>query len=97
MGERLRGMAENVRLMQRGERGAERARDALESAGGTLERATAAFEPVVQRHDGRGRRTGARATAARKELDGSVPGSEAMTVRRWAEMQENRVLIGHLR
>nr|WP_269707399.1 hypothetical protein [Klebsiella pneumoniae] len=36
-------MAENVRAYATGERGAERARDALESAGGTLERATAAF------------------------------------------------------
>ena len=51
VGERLRGMAENVRAYATGERGAERARDALESAGGTLERATAAFEPVVQRHE----------------------------------------------
>lgn len=51
MGERLRGMAEAVRSYATGERGAERARDALESAGGTLERATAAFEPVVQCHE----------------------------------------------
>ncbi len=91
-------MAENVRAYATGERGAERARDALESAGGTLERATAAFEPVVQRHE--------MAVAAEraheqrqheKELTEARSGSEAMTVRRWAEMQENRVLIGHLR
>lgn len=51
VGERLRGMADDVWSYATGERGAERARDALESAGGTLERATAAFEPVVQRHE----------------------------------------------
>nr|WP_281441368.1 MbeD/MobD family mobilization/exclusion protein [Klebsiella pneumoniae]WGU82669.1 MbeD/MobD family mobilization/exclusion protein [Klebsiella pneumoniae] len=34
-----------------GERGAERARHALESAGGELEQAVTAFEPVVQRHE----------------------------------------------
>lgn len=51
MGERLRGMAENVWSYATGERGAERARDALESAGGALEWATTAFEPVVQRHE----------------------------------------------
>lgn len=51
MGERLRGMAEDVWSYATGERGAERARYALESAGGELEQATAAFEPVVQRHE----------------------------------------------
>ncbi len=44
------GNGGNVRAYATGERGAERARDAW-SAGGTLERATAAFEPVVQRHE----------------------------------------------
>lgn len=51
VGERLRGMAEDVRAYATGERGAERARHALESAGGALERATESFEPVVQRHE----------------------------------------------
>lgn len=51
VGERLRGMADDVWSHATGERSAERARDALESAGGALERATAAFEPVVQRHE----------------------------------------------
>jgi len=51
VGERLRGMAEDVWSYATGERGAERARHALESAGGELERAAAAFEPVVQRHE----------------------------------------------
>ena len=51
MGERLRGMAEDVWSYATGERGAERARHALESAGGELEQAVTAFEPVVQRHE----------------------------------------------
>ena len=51
MGERLRGMAEDVWSYATGERGAERARHKLESAGGALERATESFEPVVQRHE----------------------------------------------
>ncbi len=45
-------MAENVRAYATGERGAERARDALESAGGTLlSGQLQRFEPVVQRHE----------------------------------------------
>ena len=51
VGERLRGMAEDVWSYATGERGAERARHALESAGGELEQAVTAFEPVVQRHE----------------------------------------------
>ncbi|VDB02934.1 DNA relaxase MbeA [Klebsiella pneumoniae] len=47
----LRGMAEDVWAYATGERGTERARDALESAGGELEQAVTAFEPVVQRHE----------------------------------------------
>ena len=44
-------MAEDVWSYATGERGAELARDALESAGGELEQAVTAFEPVVQRHE----------------------------------------------
>ncbi len=51
VGERLRGMAEDVWSYATGERGAERAHHALESAGGELEQAVTAFEPVVQRHE----------------------------------------------
>lgn len=51
VGERLRGMADDVWAYATGQRAAERAGHALESAGGALERATAAFEPVVQRHE----------------------------------------------
>ena len=51
VGERLRGMAEDVWSYATGERDAERARNALESAGRSLERATESFEQVVQRHE----------------------------------------------
>lgn len=51
VGERLRGMAEDVWSYATRERDAKRARHALESAGGELEQAVTAFEPVVQRHE----------------------------------------------
>lgn len=51
VGERLRGIAEDVWSYATGQRAAERAGHALESAGGALERATESFEPVVQRHE----------------------------------------------
>ena len=51
VGERLRGMAEDVWSYATRERDAERARHKLESAGGALDRATESFEPVVQRHE----------------------------------------------
>ncbi|EDY3149331.1 hypothetical protein GTR92_001434 [Salmonella enterica] len=50
VGERLRGIADDVWSYARGQRAAERAGHALKSAGGALERATESFEPVVQRH-----------------------------------------------
>lgn len=49
MGERLRGMAEDVWTYATGERGAERARIELEQAGAEFERAAA---PVVGRLNG---------------------------------------------
>lgn len=51
VGERLRGIADDVWSYATGQRAAERAGHALESAGGALERATESFEPVVQRHE----------------------------------------------
>jgi len=51
VGERLRGLADDVWSYATGQRTAERAGHALESAGGALERATESFEPVVQRHE----------------------------------------------
>lgn len=51
LGERLRGIAEDVWSYATGQREAERAGHALESAGESLERSAAAFEPVVQRHE----------------------------------------------
>jgi len=51
VGERLRGIADNVWSYATGQREAERAGQSLESAGGALERATESFEPVVQRHE----------------------------------------------
>lgn len=51
VGQSLRGMAENVWAYATGQREAERAGHALESAGGALERATESFEPVVVRHE----------------------------------------------
>lgn len=51
VGERLRGIADDVWSYATGQRAAERASHALESAGGALERATESFEPVVQRHE----------------------------------------------
>ena len=49
MGERLRGMADDVWSYATGERGAERARHGLEQAGAEFERAAA---PVVARLNG---------------------------------------------
>lgn len=49
MGERLRGIAENVFAYATGQRDAERAGHAVESAGAALERADRALEPVIQR------------------------------------------------
>ena len=51
VGERLRGMADDVWSYATGQRAAERAGHALESAGGSLERATESFEPSVKRHE----------------------------------------------
>lgn len=51
VGERLRGIADDVWSYATGQRAAERAGHALESAGGALERATESFEPVVLRHE----------------------------------------------
>ena len=51
MGERLRGIADDVWSYATGQREAERAGQSLESAGGALERAAESFEPVVQRHE----------------------------------------------
>lgn len=51
VGERLRGIADDVWSYATGQRAAERAGHALESASGALERATESFEPVVQRHE----------------------------------------------
>lgn len=51
VGERLRGIADDVWFYATGQRAAERAGQSLESAGGALERATESFEPVVQRHE----------------------------------------------
>lgn len=51
VGERLRGIADDVWAYATGQREAECAGHALESAGGALERATEAFEPVVNRHE----------------------------------------------
>ncbi len=58
--------------LRNGERGAERARDALESAGGTLERATAAFEPVVQRQRWPWPQNGRTSNGSTKGTDGSA-------------------------
>ncbi|OKX06560.1 nuclease [Escherichia coli] len=49
MGERLRGIAENVFAYATGQRDAERAGHAVESAGAALERADRTLEPVIQR------------------------------------------------
>ncbi len=49
MGERLRGIAEDVFAYATGQRDAERAGHAVESAGATLERADRTLEPVIQR------------------------------------------------
>lgn len=49
MGERLRGIAENVFAYATGQRDAERASHAVESAGAALERADRTLEPVIQR------------------------------------------------
>lgn len=49
MGERLRGIAENVFAYATGQRDAERASHAVESAGTALERADRTLEPVIQR------------------------------------------------
>ena len=49
MGERLRGIAENVFAYATGQRDAERAGHEVESAGAALERADRALEPVIQR------------------------------------------------
>jgi len=51
MGERLRGMAEDVWHYATGEREAERSREQLESAGAELKRSGKALEPVVYRHE----------------------------------------------
>ncbi len=51
VGERLRGIADDVWSYATGQRAAERAGQSLESVGGALERATESFEPVVQRHE----------------------------------------------
>lgn len=51
VGERLRGMAEDVWHYATGEREAERSREQLESAGAELKRSGAALEPVVHRHE----------------------------------------------
>jgi len=51
VGERLRGMAEDVWHYTTGEREAERSREQLESAGAELKRSGAALEPVVQQHE----------------------------------------------
>lgn len=51
MGERLRGMAEDVWHYATGEREAERSREQLESSGAELKRAGEALEPVVYRHE----------------------------------------------
>lgn len=49
MGERLRGIAEDVFAYATGQRDAERAGHAVESAGAALERADRTLEPVIQR------------------------------------------------
>lgn len=49
MGERLRGIAENVFAYATGQRDAERAGHEVESAGAALERADRTLEPVIQR------------------------------------------------
>ncbi len=49
MGERLRGIAEDVFAYTTGQRDAERAGHAVESAGAALERADRTLEPVIQR------------------------------------------------
>ncbi len=49
MGERLGGIAENVFAYATGQRDAERAGHAVESAGAALERADRTLEPVIQR------------------------------------------------
>lgn len=49
MGERLRGIAENVFAYATGQRDAERAGHEVESAGAALERTDRALEPVIQR------------------------------------------------
>lgn len=51
VGECLRGMADDVWSYATGQRDAERSGLDLESAGGALERATEAFEPIVVRHE----------------------------------------------
>ena len=49
MGELLRGMADDVFAYATGQRDAERAGHAVESAGAALERADRTLEPVIQR------------------------------------------------
>ncbi|GCL07094.1 mobilization protein MbeA [Escherichia coli] len=49
MGERLRGIAEDVFAYATGQRDAERTGHAVESAGAALERADRTFESVIQR------------------------------------------------
>jgi len=51
VGERLRGMAEDVWHYATGEREAERSREQLESAGAELKRSGEALEPVIYRHE----------------------------------------------
>jgi len=51
VGERLRGIADDVWSYATGQREAERSREQLESAGAELKRAGETFEPVVTRHE----------------------------------------------
>lgn len=51
LGERLRGIAEDVWCYAKGQRETERAVNVLESAGGELKQATQAFESVVKSHE----------------------------------------------